>query len=67
MEQKRHGKEFSVFGEEVGIFQREFHKVAANDFGFEVGTDEVSSLKSATYCTSGGYAFGETIGRVQGI
>jgi hypothetical protein len=52
-EQKRHAEEFSLFGEEVGIFQREFHEVAANDFGLEVGTDEVSTLKSVACCTSG--------------
>ncbi len=56
MEQKRHGKEFSVFGEEVGIIQREFHVVvAANEFGLEVGTNQVSTFKSVACCTSGGF------------
>jgi hypothetical protein len=55
VKQKRHAKEYSILGEEIGIFQKEFHKVAANDFGLEVGTDEVSTFKSAACCTSGGY------------
>ena len=48
-------KEFSILGEEVGVFQREFHEVATNDFGLEVGTNVVSACKSAACCTSGGY------------
>ncbi len=48
-------KNLAYSAKKVGIYQRKFHEVAANDFGLEVGTDEVSTFKSAACCTSGGY------------
>ena len=55
VQEKWFAKEFSIFREMKSIFQWELDKVAANDFGLEVGTDEVSTFKSAACCTSGEY------------
>ncbi len=48
---QRDGKVFNIFRKVICIFQWKSDKVTANDFGLEIGSNQVSTLLSAVRCT----------------
>ena len=54
VKEKWYTKVFGIFWEVVCIFQGKYHKVAANDFSLEVGSNEVSTFEYASGRAGGG-------------